>query len=256
MSFGMAVSKILTRNLLQGLMNRQYGALRIEDFLSPDRCTDLLAEDMNAQFERYDPIRYASEAYRIGPTLNEHRVAHGVSDEYWEHAAAAHAFWSAEARCFVPHTWIAAKLSGFLGMAVRPATIRGKDMYWGIIREMNKGTLTHWDDISIEFSKGPFDFPAGSQLALNIFAAAPESGGSLTVWDQGWRSADEKYRMGFGYASEVIRSDTHVSVKPAVGDAIIFDPRNYHAVTPVTTGRRLSFSTFLGLSDKTLWLWS
>ena len=129
-------------------------------------------------------------------------------------------------------------------------------MYWGIIREMNKGTLIHWDDISLEFPQRPFDTPTGSQLALNVFASAPLSGGSLTVWDQRWNPADEEHRLGFGYESAVIQSDVRVSVNPAAGDAILFDPRNYHTVTSGTEGRRISFSTFMGVSDTTLWLWS
>ncbi|MFF0833979.1 MULTISPECIES: hypothetical protein [unclassified Streptomyces] len=256
MSLGVVVSEKLTNSLLGGLATGRHGVLRIKKFLTERECVEILNQDIDPQFERYDPARYAAEAYRIGPTLNEHRVPHGVSNEYWRHASAARGFWLAEDHDFVPHNWISAKLQHFLNKPAKPAIIRGQELYWGIIREMNKGTLTHWDDISLEFPQAPFDFSIDNQIALNVFISAPTAGGELVMWDQRWHPDDEEYRVGFGYTPDVIRADRCVSLRPAAGEAILFDPRNYHTVTTAKKGRRISFSTFLGISKQTLWLWS
>ena len=65
----------------------------------------------------------------------------------------------------------------------------------------------------------------------------PEIGGELEIWD--WVATDEEFRClkdqreGFSYAlnrERIRKSD--ILLKPDVGDLILFNSNNVHAVTP------------------------
>lgn len=134
------------------------------------------------------------------------------------------------------------------GAAVTPATIEGRAVFGGTLREINTGALIHYDDINREFPAGLFEQDVVAQLAFNVWAAAPHTGGVTTVWRHRWEPADEQHREAYGYRSETVERCQHVRLPPHVGDALLFTPANYHAVEPNPGGCRIAFAFFLGLT--------
>jgi ectoine hydroxylase-related dioxygenase (phytanoyl-CoA dioxygenase family) len=141
-----------------------------------------------------------------------------------------------------------ARMGTAWGAAVSPATIGGRPVFGGTLREINAGALIHYDDINREFPHGLFDQDTVCQLAFNVWVAVPETGGSTTVWRHRWEPANEHHREAYGYRPEAVEHCQQVTVAPQLGDALLFNPANYHAVAPNPGGRRIAFAFFLALT--------
>ncbi|MGW0886119.1 hypothetical protein [Streptomyces sp. NPDC002671] len=87
-----------------------------------------------------------------------------------------------------------------------------------------------------------------AQLAFNVWVSVPPTGGATTVWRHRWEPTDEQHRQAYGYRPEAVAHCQHVDLTPHTGDALLFNPANFHAVEPNPTGRRIAFAFFLGLT--------
>jgi hypothetical protein len=140
------------------------------------------------------------------------------------------------------------RLGSAWGAAVNPATVNGRAVFGGTLREINDGTLIHYDDINREFPNGLFDQPIVAQLAFNVWAAVPDAGGTTTVWRHRWEPPDEQQHEAYGYLPATVECCQHVRLHPRRGDALLFNPANFHAVDPNPGERRIAFAFFLGLT--------
>jgi hypothetical protein len=230
--------------------------VRVNSFLDSNSCEAVLAAIDDSLLGRYDPSNYESVAYRFGPTLNEHRQEGILRVDYWEKAEEARRVWRSQ----LGHTQIRKDCVKMLSYAwpgiIEPATVSGRELFWGLIREINQGTLIHWDEVTREYPHGLFDHQPSDQLALNVFLSVTANGGETLIWRKRWHPADEAYRVGYGYRPEVLGNEVPLSIKVDKGDAILFDPRNYHAVNKGEYGRRIAFASFIGISNNRLMLWS
>jgi hypothetical protein len=176
---------------------------------------------------------------------------------YWEQAAAASRAWaSADLKCDP----VALSIEAFERAWPRPvrvATAQGRKVFAGTIREINGGAHVHFDDVIREFAAGLFDTDVFGQLAFNLYLSMPESGGETTIWRRRWQPADEEHRHGYGYSRDVVADCQSIVVRPKVGDVLVFDPRNYHAVEAGTGDRRITAAFFLALGAQgELLIWS
>lgn len=241
--------------MLLTALREDVGAVLVHDFFPYQLCEDAAAWMEDLALERYDDVQYQSEAYRLGPTLNENRSAAGLRADYWEKATATLAVWSRSPKPPPIRQRLLERLSA-LHELVSPATVNGRELYWGIVREISKGTLAHWDDILREFPDGLLDDPPSHQLALNVFLTVPQQGGETLIWQHRWQERDEQYRVGFGYRDDVVGTEIPLKIVPRTVDLLIFNPRRFHAVRSSSGGRRIAVATFIGLNDRRLMLWS
>ncbi|MEU6237667.1 pyridoxal-phosphate dependent enzyme [Kitasatospora sp. NPDC047058] len=65
-----------------------------------------------------------------------------------------------------------------------------------------------------------------AQLAFNVWAATPATGGATTVWRHRWEPADEQYRQAYGYRPEAVEHCQRVDLTPQPGDGLLFNPAN------------------------------
>ncbi|MYZ37987.1 MULTISPECIES: 2OG-Fe(II) oxygenase, partial [unclassified Streptomyces] len=167
---------------------------------------------------------------------------------YWPDAQAARAAW--HRACLRPDPVAVAleRLGSAWGTDVVPATIGGRPVFGGTLREINAGALVHYDDINREFPDGLFDQPVLAQLALNLWVQVPPAGGATTVWRHRWAPADEQHRDSYGYHRQTVEADQHIRLAPGPGDALIFNSSHFHAVDPSSGGRRIAFACFLALT--------
>jgi hypothetical protein len=225
-------------------------AVRIPDFLDTPTCGNAMAALHRLPTADYDPTRVPTPIVRFGPALNDYRDHHGRldADRYWHAAETARTAWHDASMRPDPIAIALARLGTAWGAAVTPATIDGRAVFGGTLREINGGALIHYDDINREFSKGLFDQDVVAQLAFNTWVAVPEMGGATTVWRHRWEPADEHHRDAYGYRPEAVEHCQHVSLTPQLGDGLLFNPANFHAVQPNPAGRRIAFAFFLGLT--------
>lgn len=224
-------------------------AVRVPNFLDGLTCQAALTALDRLPTADYDPARVPTPIVRFGPALNDYREPDGTldADRYWRDAEAARADWQHAGIRPDPIAVSLARLGTAWGAAVAPATIGGRPVFGGTLREINAGALIHYDAVSRELPD-LFDQGVVAQLAFNTWVAVPEIGGATTVWRRRWEPADEQHRYSYGYQAETVEHCQHVSLTPELGDALIFNPANFHAVEPNPGGRRIAFAFFLALT--------
>ncbi|MBL1107967.1 proline hydroxylase [Streptomyces sp. 5-8] len=225
-------------------------AVRVPDFLGNAACRAALSALDRLPTTDYDPGRVPTPIVRFGPALNDYRDQDGHLDaeRYWRDAEAARVAWHRAALRPDPIAVSMGHLSAAWGAALAPATINGRAVFGGTLREINAGALIHYDDINREYPTGLFDQEVIAQLAFNVWVAVPPTGGATTVWRHRWEPADDHHRQAYGYRSETVEHCQHVTLTPKLGDGLLFNPANFHAVEPNPDGRRIAFAFFLGLT--------
>ncbi|MGW1289974.1 2OG-Fe(II)-dependent halogenase WelO5 family protein [Streptomyces sp. NPDC002586] len=243
-------SESFTDRHLATLAAGTLAAVRVPDFLDPTVCQTAMTALDRLPTADYDPDRVPTPIVRFGPALNDYRTPDGRlnADRYWHDAETARTAWQRAGMRPDPIAISLARLGSAWGAAVAPATIGGRAVFGGTFREINAGALVHYDDINREFPDGLFDQEVVAQLAYNVWVAVPDAGGATTVWRHRWEPADEQHRQAYGYRAETVEHCQHISLTPRLGDALLFNPANFHSVEANPTGRRIAFAVFLGLT--------
>ncbi|WP_242910577.1 2OG-Fe(II) oxygenase [Actinomadura terrae] len=232
---------------ISDVVHGSLGALRMEDFFSHADCRSFVSALSPTMFEQYDPDYYQTEAFRIGPSLTEHRSS---IEEYPPAAEKAWQTWHDGAFPVDLHSIFRSKVQRIWNGRLRGASCRGKPAFWGMIRRMAAGTLVHWDDIREEFPGYVLDEALSDQISVNVFLEGPAEGGELLVWSRARHSSDEAARISYGYdRARVVPEPPDVTLLPRTGDAVMFSPLKYHLVEPVTKGDRLVFSVFMAIAE-------
>jgi hypothetical protein len=224
-------------------------AVRVPDFLGDADCCAAMAALERLPRTDYDPARVPTPIARFGPALNDYRDPAGRLDmaRYWPDAEAARTDWSRARMRSDPVAVALARLGTAWAQAVAPATIVGRPVFGGTLREINQGALIHYDECRRELGD-VFDQQVVAQLAFNTWVATPEQGGETTIWRHRWEPTDEGHRDAYGFRPEVVEHCQSVALAPRRGDVLIFNPQNFHAVTPSRGGRRIAFAFFLALT--------
>lgn len=225
-------------------------AVRIPAFLAPSDCTAVLDVLDRLPVTQYNPDRVPVRIARFGPALNDHRLPGGdlATARYWHAADTARRTWAETGLRPDPMAVALAAIGTAWGSAVVPATVDGRPAFGGTIREINDGALIHCDEVLREYPNPVFDQHLVAQLALNLWVSVPEIGGDTTIWRRRWQPSDEAHRDSYGYHPTVVENTQRVTLRPQLGDALLFNPTHMHAVTPSKGGRRIAFACFLGLT--------
>ncbi|MFI2027752.1 2OG-Fe(II)-dependent halogenase WelO5 family protein [Streptomyces buecherae] len=252
----------LTRDQLKGVDLAQLAAgvlaaLRVETFFSMDECSSIMTALQSCEMGSYDEQVVRPRIAKLGPAVYDFYLEGALSDAYWEHAAESTETRRRllDGRDPLQRAWDL--IGAAWGSAVRPATVGQKPLFAGMIREINNGARMHFDEVVRELP-GTFDETPVCQLAFNCHLEMPAQGGEAVVFRRRWNPEDEQHRDGYGYSRSLVENSPRVSVRAETGDAVLFDPRNYHRVEPnAAAGRRATLSFFLGvMADGTLTAWS
>ncbi|MFF2080482.1 proline hydroxylase [Kitasatospora sp. NPDC058162] len=239
-----------TERHLADLVAGTTAAVRVPGFLAGATRRAIRQALTRLPIAAYDPARVADPIIRFGPALNDYRTLDGGLDHerYWPAADAARAAWS-RAGLRPDPVAAALKLLGCAwGEAVQPATVNGRPLFGGTVREINSGALIHYDE-AVREVPGLFDQPLVAQLAFNTWVLAPEAGGETKLWRRRWQPEDEQHRHSYGYQSPVTDGAQLLELTPAAGEGLLFAPANYHAIAPAV-GRRVALAFFLGLTTR------
>lgn len=227
------------------------GAVRIPGFLTPADCASALNAIENLPVGTYDPERMGAKIARFGPALNDFRAPGGGldADRYWQATDGARVAWVSAGMRPDPVAVSLERLGRAWGAAISPATIGGRAAFGGTLREINEGALIHFDEVVREYPSALFDQTITAQLAFNVWVSVPSSGGETRVWRRHWHPTDEAHRQAYGYRPDVVEGHQELRLPPELGDALLFNPTNFHAVEPCASGRRIAFAFFLGLTS-------
>jgi hypothetical protein len=245
----------LTRDHLVRLASGTLGAVVVRNFGTPRECAGVLRGLDTCPMGSYDEEIVVPRIPK--PAAYDHYDAHGLGDAYWQDARESARHRSVLLDGTDPLRPALDRVRSAWGGEMRPATTDGREMYAGMVRETTGGMKMHWDEIGREMP-GTLDEPVIAQLGFNWYLSMPEAGGATRIYRRRWLAGDEAYRDGYGYAEELAKDESSVLVRPGAGDAVLFDPRNYHAVRGNEgPGRRVALSFFLGITaEGTLTYWS
>ncbi|RJQ81622.1 2OG-Fe(II)-dependent halogenase WelO5 family protein [Amycolatopsis panacis] len=231
-------------------------AIRIPGMLSPQRCTEVMVELANCEFDHYDPAQVFPPVAKFGIGISDFYSADGLRQEYWAEAEQAAKNWQALFTDDDPVQAVLDQLARSWDGPVSRATIDGQECFVGVVRQLTGGSRIHYDEIARDYPY-LFDTPPIVQFGFNCYLAVPESGGELTVHRRRWLPRDEDHRDGYGWAPRVVAGEPHVTLHPEVGEGIFFDSRNYHRIGANTAGRRVALGFFMGVTaENRLILWS
>ncbi|MER7766825.1 proline hydroxylase [Kitasatospora sp. NPDC096140] len=234
------------REALQRLAAGTCAVVRVPGLLRAD-LAGLLTRIEQTDFEAYDEERLDPPILKFGPALYDHYTRGHVRDAYWEKAERAGKAVRDIHGGNDPAAAVLHRLSTELGIPVRPATIGGRPLHVGILREFPTGSKIHYDEVVREFP-GRLDDPPIVQLAFNLHLSVAEHGGALTVWRHRWIPADDARKDGYGWAPEVVADAPSATTTAEPGEGVFFDCRNFHRVQDFEGGRRITLSFFLGFT--------
>jgi hypothetical protein len=239
----------LTKDQLVRLATGTLACAHVTAFLPAELRADLAGLVDRMPLTSVNPERVNPPVLRFGPTVNDFVTDGRLDPGYWPHVESARTAWEAADLRPDPLRICLDRLGEVWGAPPEPARIAGRPVMAGTVRESNGGLR--------EFPRGLFDEPLLAQLAINVYLLMPGTGGETTIWRRTWEPADEAARIGFGYDRQVVDGAQSVTVRPAAGDALVFNPRFYHSVAGGQDGRRVSVAMFIGITAAgTLAIWS
>ncbi|WP_170322532.1 2OG-Fe(II) oxygenase [Acrocarpospora macrocephala] len=255
--FHKIVTTELTQDHMISLSAGLAGAVQLKRFLDSDECARFVAGLPTDNLSAFDESRYQVATFHFGPIINHFLPVGHLTEDYWRQADAANHYWrncpqgDLRRRCLTrieaawPHPDPA-----------RPATVGDREVYWGMIRENSHGAPPHWDEIARELPADFLNVRPIVQLVFNLYLTMPEKGGETTIWSRRWNPRDEAHRVGSCWPTLTF-DEQSVTVNAEAGDALLFDPRNYHAVSPSVGGSRFALAFYVGIgADGRLTTWS
>jgi hypothetical protein len=204
-----------------------------------------------SRFEAYEADRVYPAVFRYGVGVSDHRRNNEIATSYWgalgEHTRA----WDRLGLPFDPFAECRTALAAHWPHAVTIGRHCGRVMGAGVAREPGNGFQVHYDDALREFRGNLLDANLVAQFAFNLYLSVPEHGGETVVWRHRWNPADEAFRLpnSYGYDEAVVGDAESFEIKPAAGEALLFDPRNFHAVRASQNGRRIALGFSVGMTD-------
>lgn len=239
------------------LVSGEVDAIRIMNVAPPKLCDDVMQAMREVPFDWYNKSRVVPPIARFGPTLNDFRESGVLRSDYWGAMTEAVARSKTVPSLVEIHSIALARLGKVIGTSLRSATIDGKAVYCGTVREMPDGARVHFDNVETEFEGNLLDQQFARQLSFVVYLSVPLTGGETVIWERGPVATDEAERMGYGYGEDVVANLASVKFRPVVGQGILFRCDRLHAVNPSAGGRRVSMNFFVGVAPgKTAIVWS
>jgi len=249
--FAAVTASEFRRDHVAGLAAGRCAAVQVTDLLPQAVCEDTLRALTSVQFDSYGAERVYPPVMRFGVGVSDHRQDGLVSDSYWGALEADRKAWLDLGLSFDPFKLCRDALGAHWPNGVAVGRRDDQEMGSGVAREPNQGFIVHFDDASREFSGNLLDANLVAQFAFNLYLSVPKLGGETVIWRHGWDPADEAFRLphSYGYDEVVVGDAESFELKPTFGGALLFNPRNFHAVRASYGARRIALGFSVGLSD-------
>ncbi|RSS50710.1 proline hydroxylase [Streptomyces sp. WAC07061] len=254
--FRAVTAPAFTHELLAGLAAGRYAAVRVPSFLPRERCDEVLGALRQQVFDSYGKARVDPPVMRFGVGVSDHMADGGVADTYWKALQGHHESWQGLGLSFDPFRTCREALAVAWPGGVSVGRRGGVEMGDGVAREPNQGFQVHFDDALREYEGDLLDEPLIGQFAFNLYLSVPPEGGETVLWRHRWQPEDEAHRLSarYGFDESVVAGAESIELAPEVGEALLIDPRFFHAVRPSHGDRRiaLGFAVGIGTSGRLL----
>jgi hypothetical protein len=131
------------------------------------------------------------------------------------------------------------------------------------VRRMRPLTARRYDDKFVaaphqDMDQGKYPWAQHSQLGISLCIVTPESGGAIRLWDHAYgpaEYAERKLPDGFELDESLIVPHD-AAIESGVGELLILNARQIHAIDRITKGARISVSGFLAADGSDFLIWS
>lgn len=248
--FRVLTAQSFTRERITDLAVGRCVAIRVPEFLPHSVCAEILHALETSDFESYGASRVQPPVMRFGVGVSDYREDGRIADAYWPAVETGRAVWRGLRLPYDPFALCRDKLGADWPSGVAVGQKGGRELAAGVAREPNQGFQVHFDEALREFSEDLLDSPLVAQFAFNLYLSVPPSGGETVIWRHRWQPVDETFRLphSYGYSEGVVGDAESVEIKPAVGEALLLDPRNFHAVRPSSGARRIALGFSMGMT--------
>ncbi|MBA2653894.1 MAG: 2OG-Fe(II) oxygenase [Gammaproteobacteria bacterium] len=253
----------INESVLQQLFSDSICAVRISNFCGASLCKRLAKYFLNNEnITQYNYVQKTKDGIkstyfgvdRVGIPYNS---TYGTSTAkyYLEALNGIKRFREAAEPFLSPIDQLRLELDENWPSSANLANFSGKKMFVGIGRIMAAKTSLlselqpHCDSVPADYAN------LMGQFAANVYLSVPSSGGELEIWDvEPLPTSDIHTTTPTNWRSELSQS---ISLKPNLGDLIIFNSRRPHAITQFKNGRRVTVQCFIGLNqNRSLSLWT
>lgn len=252
-----SIEEELTSGAVRNLMDGKNSIICIRNFLEPDECTRIADQLRSQQFwegTSYSDIYDSAQIPLYAVSTGRVRL-----EEYLERVPTMQKF----SRDFfadglTPFERLQGLLEQCWDAGANILRLHGLPTFFGLIRRWRQGmeALPHVDNLLDEFDASVVGDVLTAQFGVNLYLAVSPSGGALEVWEnQPSLSSTETINYGID-RKKLGKPDQQFT--PQVGDLVLVNTLNPHAVTEVLDGERLTVSGFIGVSaiHERLLLWS
>ncbi|HET9319314.1 MAG TPA: hypothetical protein VFO27_06050 [Bryobacteraceae bacterium] len=249
--FFVATASSFERDLVADVAAGRCTGIRVPGLMPQSTCEQILRALTDVEFESYGAKRVFPPVMRFGVGVSDHRQLGKVADTYWHALRASKIEWQSLGLPLDPFALCREAIGEHWPNAMKVGQRDGREMGAGVAREPNQGFIVHYDDAGREFSGNLLDTNLIAQFAFNLYISVPKMGGETVIWRHRWHPADEIHRLpnSYGFAESVIKDAESFELKPSVGEALLFDPRNFHAVRASHDSRRIALGFSVGLGD-------
>ncbi len=248
----------LQKETFEQLMNFQLPALKIEQFATQEEC-DAMVKALDARQFGFSEMQ-SPPIGRIG--ITQFSYSKSSPEQYFSDLPRQHDDVEAVfAESFNPVQRILEHLQEVWPHSdVSIASCPKHGNYGaGIIRHIHEYAGLHFDYVPIESEGRGFSLEnITAQLAWNLHLSAPESGGECVVYDrhlqiEGPMTDQHKLLVD----TDLVNDRQSYQLRPAIGDVMLLNTRNYHEIMRSNKGRRITVSSFVGVQpDGKLVIWS
>lgn len=255
----------LTTAALVELMSGNAIAIRVPAFADTATCDRLgswLAAHRSRQPYAHEETRDGALEYtyygvdRVGQPFNLVLGTEQGSAERRRYYAAAlaniRALRAAARPALSPIDALRLELDELWPAGARLASFEGEKMFFGIGRVMSADTSVRSEDAPHIDELPSSIFPLAGQFAANIYLSMPNIGGELELWHSFGRLSGGTL-LPSGRPSDV----ADITIKPEVGELVIFNAWRLHAIRRFDSGTRSSLQGFIGCvtTSEPLMLW-
>lgn len=258
----------LSRDSLVALFANELPALRIPDFATHAEC-----EAFSAATKQFAMKPVEGDTAHGAASFDTQQIMHlGMTqasykrrglEAYFDAAVTARSETARVIeRSFDPVARLMALLRDYVdGTVALARESDGTPYFAGIIRNSNNGLALHADFAPYQapqFAVSAVD----AQLAWNFYAETPAGGGVTTLHNAPWtwtRQTEGEVAENYPLDVSLVEGAQTWSFQPSAGEAVLFNTRNPHIVTPIIAEQRdrLAMAAFVGrLPGGDLVVWS
>lgn len=246
---------------IKRILNREIAAIRIRNYYPKDTC--VLVSERLMKSDYYGRYVNAPKIGRVGQAFFESQASDNSKKRYERMSVE----WMQQIRLgCAPFISPIDKLRLELDEVWPPGAMLGQigvtKMFAGLARHFAEGSEAepHTDVLAWDAPSEPDAQELSGQIAANTYLTVPDKGGELTLWDV-WPNKEQYEELrkpgSYGLRRDCL-PEPIVSIKPSIGELILFHPQRVHAVEEIKQGSRVTWSNFIGhkSDNEPLTVWS